>query len=500
MRILFIDIDTLRSDHLGCYGYHRNTSPNLDRLAKSAVRFDNNYVSDAPCLPSRTALWSGRCGFRTGVVGHMGSSADPFNDGSTRGFRDTFDATSWMGAMRKAGFYTVTVSPFGERHAAYEWYAGYREMYNPGKGGNERADEVVPTAIDWLERNRERDNWFLHVNVWDPHTPYRTPLQYGNLFEDDPLPAWMTEEIRQKSWDSFGPHSAQEPMGYETRPAWIEENYPRVPDQLDSMAKLKQWIDGYDMGIWYADMWVGKLLDKVEELGILDELIIIVSSDHSEAQGEFDIWGDHQTADESVCKVPLLIKWPGVTDSISDNLAGRVDKALHYHFDWAATLIEMVGGVVPDNWDGISFAEAFKAGEEKGRDYLVISQGAWAVQRGVRFDYQDEAWLCLRTYHDGHKNLEPVMLFNLTNDPYEQHDLSAVYPELVDKAMRMLTEWQHQMMLRSEVNIDPLMTVLREGGPSHTRYQLPRYIERLQKTGRIQHAERLARLHPAEIA
>ena len=60
MRILFIDIDTLRPDHLGCYGYHRDTSPNIDRLAQDAVRFENNYVSDAPCLPSRTALWSGR--------------------------------------------------------------------------------------------------------------------------------------------------------------------------------------------------------------------------------------------------------------------------------------------------------------------------------------------------------------------------------------------------------------------------------------------------------
>jgi choline-sulfatase len=211
MRVLFIDIDTLRADHLGCYGYHRNTSPNIDRIAEDAVRFENNYVTDAPCLPSRSALWSGRFGFRNGVVGHMGSSADPFNDGCPRGFRDSYDATSWMSSLRRAGLYTVTVSPFGERHSAWEWYAGYREMYNSGKGGLERAEEVMPTAIDWVERNAQKDDWFLHVNVWDPHTPYRTPMEYGNPFEDDPLPAWMTEEMRQKAWDSFGPHSAQEP-------------------------------------------------------------------------------------------------------------------------------------------------------------------------------------------------------------------------------------------------------------------------------------------------
>jgi len=259
------------------------------------------------------------------------------------------------------------------------------------------------------------------------------------------------------------------------------------------MSSLKQWIDGYDTGIWYADLWVGKLMDALEAAGILDETVIVVSSDHSEAQGEFDIWGDHQAADHAVCRVPLLIKWPGLTEG------GRVDEALHYHFDWAATLTELAGGTVPDNWDGISYADAFKAGDESGREFLVLSQGAWAAQRGVRFNHEGAAYICLRTYHDGHKAMDPVMLFNLTDDPYQQTDIAADYPELVDMAMGMLAEWQHEMMLRSESNIDPLMTVLREGGPSHTRYQLPAYLARLRATGRGQHAEKLAELHPDEV-
>jgi hypothetical protein len=121
------------------------------------------------------------------------------------------------------------------------------------------------------------------------------------------------------------------------------------------------------------------------------------------------------------------------------------------------------------------------------------------VQRGIRFDDEGESFICLRTYHDGHKNMEPVMLFNLTDDPYEQVNIAGERPELVDKAMGMLAEWQHEMMLRSETNIDPLMTVLREGGPSHTRYQLPAYLARLRATGRGHHADRLAELHPDEV-
>ncbi len=186
MRILFIDIDTLRPDHLGCYGYHRNTSPNIDSLAQRGVRFDQCYVTDAPCLPSRSALWSGRTGFHTGVINHGGVAADPFIQGPTRGFRDVYDATGLIPTLRRAGLRTVTVSPFGERHSAWWWYAGYNEIYNTGKGGLEIADEVTPSALQWMEQNAAQDNWFLHVNYWDPHTPYRTPAAFGNPFENDP--------------------------------------------------------------------------------------------------------------------------------------------------------------------------------------------------------------------------------------------------------------------------------------------------------------------------
>ena len=68
MRFLYLDIDTLRPDHLGCYGYHRSTSPNIDALAARSAVFENVHASDVPCLPSRTALLTGRFGIHNGVV------------------------------------------------------------------------------------------------------------------------------------------------------------------------------------------------------------------------------------------------------------------------------------------------------------------------------------------------------------------------------------------------------------------------------------------------
>jgi arylsulfatase A-like enzyme len=493
MRILFIDIDTLRPDHLGCYGYHRSTSPNIDRIAAQGVRFDNCYVSDAPCLPSRSGLWSGRTGFHTGIVNHGGVAADPFIEGSTRGFRDVYDRTGWIPMLSRLGLHTVTVSPFAERHSAWWWYAGYKEMYNPGKGGVESAEDVTPLALDWIRRNARKDNWFLHVNYWDPHTPYRAPQSFGNPFASDPLPAWLTEEVRQKCWDGYGPHSAQEPMGFHVDEGCeIAAQNPRVPLQIDSMDAVRRWIDGYDTGVRYADEHVGILLDALAAEGVLDDLVIIISSDHGENLGELNVWGDHQTADNITCRVPLIIRWPGVTDT------PRVDRALHYHFDWAATLVEMLGGTVPANWDGRAFTQAFRAGCDQGREYLVVSQGAWSVQRGVRFNAGGEEYFCLRSYHDGYKMVQPLMLFNLTRDPHEQYELTGCCAEEINYAMRLLSDWEREQMLSSTTNIDPLMTVLREGGAHHTRGCLPGYLQRLRDTGRGHHAGRLEQLHPGE--
>lgn len=487
MRILYIDIDSLRPDHLGCYGYHRNTSPNIDALAERGICFENVYASDAPCLPSRSALWSGRCGFHTGVVNHGGMAGQPFVEGPGRGFRDLFGTTSWMSQLRELGYYTATVSTFGERHSAWHWYAGFNEIYNLGKTGNETADEVTPLALDWIERNGTKDNWFLHVNFWDPHTPYRTPLEFGDPFENDPLPDWYTEDMWRRSWEGYGPHSPQEPHDYGGER--VNHLFPRTPDQIDSMEKVRQWIDGYDVGVNYADEHVGRILNSLADTGILEDTVIMVSADHGENLGELNVWGDHQTADQITCRVPLIVQWPGLTNQ------SRVDSALHYQFDWAATMVELLGGRVPENWDAQPFSTALREEKEHGRPYLVTSQNAWSCQRGIRFDN----YICLRTYHDGYKQLDPIMLFDLENDPHEQVNLTAVRPDLVAKAMQYLADWQYQMALTSPQNVDPMMTVLREGGSFHTRGQLPKYLDHLRNTGRGHHADHLSQKHSDEI-
>jgi len=478
MRVIYFDIDTLRPDHLGCYGYHRNTSPNIDWIASQGARMEECFTPDAPCLPSRSSLFQGRFGIKHGAIGHGGTAADLRREGQPRAFKTDRDLRAWPAVMRETGLRTVSISPFAERHSAWHFYQGFSEMYNPGKSGQERADEVTPIALDWIERNAEEDDWFLHINMWDPHTPYRTPEEFGNPFQEEPVGDWITEEKISRDYNSYGPHSARDVHGWGGPPP-IEG----LPEEIASLADYKRWIDGYDTGIRYADEHVGKVMNALEEKGLLEDTIIIVSSDHGENQGELNVYGDHQTADYITNRVPLIIRWPGKIRS------GLVDECFHYNFDMAATFLDLLGGEIPSGWDGRSFASSLKGGDPEGRDYLVVSQGAWSCQRAVRFD----SYILVRTYHDGFKDFPEVMLFDVEEDPHELEDLSDRKPDAVRKGLGLLELWHGKTMEESRYPTDPMWQVMKEGGPFHVRGNLKSYCERLRETGREEAAEKLQR-------
>ena len=490
MRFLYIDIDTLRADHLGCYGYHRDTSPNIDALAADGIRFENVYASDVPCLPSRTALATGMFGIRNGVVNHGGVAADLRTEGSRRPFIGVLASNSWAAKFYWAGWHTASISSFPFRHSATWWNHGVMEAMNLMRGmGGERADQVLPGALDWLDRRGAADNWFLHLHLWDPHTPYNTAGEYGNPFEGDPVPAWHTEEIRQRHWGGAGPHSAQEPWGF-TPDEWGEPP-PRQPWCADSMEAVKGIFDGYDVGIRYADDAVGAVLNKLDDLGVLDETAVLVSSDHGEAFGELGVYADHQAADEATCHIPSILRWPG--------LEPRVDSGLHYPLDVGATVVDLADIAVPAGWwSGESVKGALTAGEECGREALFLSQGAWSCQRGVRWGDH----LYLRTLHDGyHPHWAPDMLFDVVRDPHEVDDLAGSEPAEVAEAAGMLDGWvEAQLAIALGDRRDPIDVVMEEGGPYHVRGHLPAYLERLRATGRDGWADVLEERHPHDLS
>jgi arylsulfatase A-like enzyme len=487
MRILYLDLDTLRPDHLGCYGYHRNTSPNIDRVASEGIRFENYYCSDAPCLPSRTALMSGRFGIHTGVVNHGGSTADLRVVGPDRGFHDEISTTSLPALLKQAGHHTTFIGGFGERHTTWTFYAGFREIHDTGMNGNESAEDVTPTALDWIERNADKDDWYLHVNYWDAHTPYRAPEEFGNPFEKEPLPGWYSEERIQQDRKKPGPHSAQDiaMYGNSTNP-----KHPRHPGEVRNMAEMRRLIDGYDCGIAHMDQHIGQLLSALEAKGVTDDLAIIISSDHGENMAELGIYAEHATADHITCRIPMIVRWPG-------GVRGHVDDGLHYNLDLLPTLADLLDKPRKEVWDGDSYAATVREGAARGRDYLVVSQCVHVCQRGVRWG----PWMYVRTYHDGFHLFPQEQLFNIEEDPHEDMNLAETRPEICREATWYLCDWHDRMMATRPKGYpaDPLWVTMEEGGPFHAKGELKAYLERLKTSGRGDSVEELVRRHPQEM-
>jgi hypothetical protein len=144
--------------------------------------------------------------------------------------------------------------------------------------------------------------------------------------------------------------------------------------------------------------------------------------------------------------------------------------------------------------DGESFISVLTDGENCGRPHLVVSQCAHVCQRSVRF----EKYLYIRTYHDGYHLFPTEMLFDIEEDPHELRNLAHNRPDLCDKAARLLLNWEQDTMLSGKSDIDPMWTVIREGGPFNASGQLPNYLKRLEATGRSDGAKLLRERHPEE--
>lgn len=498
MRILYIDIDSQRPDHLGCYGYHRNTSPAIDQIASEGIVFDRCYTPDAPCLPSRTAFYSGRFGIQTGVVGHGGTAAQPKIEGPTRGFRDVFDNQGLARQLQRLDYHTAMISPFGQRHAAWHFYAGFNEIHNTGQGGMESAEVVQPVVDRWLDDHAAGDNWYLHINYWDPHTPYRVPAAFGNLFENDPLPEWLTDDVIAENNRKVGPHGAHEIAMYTGRE---DPAFPRHPGTVTDRASLRKMIDGYDMGVRYVDDQIAKIVEKLKADGVYDDTMIIVSADHGENLGEWGIYGEHGTADDFTCRIPLIIKYPGGARGIRNG-------KFHYNLDLAPTFMDLLAGKKQPLWDGESFASAITAGEDVGRDEVTVSQCCHVCQRSVRW----ENWLYTRTYHDGFHLFPQEMLFDLEADPHERNNLAEARPELCREGQWRLSRWHdaqmRKMALTSNDVVDPLWTVVREGGPQHASLAhgqpgiagFESYLKHLESTGRPEGADALRKKYAVPLA
>ncbi|GLH96797.1 sulfatase family protein [Phytohabitans aurantiacus] len=473
MRVIYVDVDTLRADHTTAYGYHRDTTPNLAALAEKSVVFERYYCSDSPCLPSRTALTSGQFGITNGVIGHFGEAAR-FRLDSGHGPHPQRPLLGQR--LQQGGYYTAAVSMFAERHRAYHFLGNFRESIRATDQLNdEQAGEVNAVALDWIRRHAGEDDWYLHLTYWDPHTPYLAPTEYAERAAAlGPAPAWPDQATIEAHAEVYGPRSALD-LHYFVGPR--DSSTPdTMPDAIRDRADFEKLINGFDGAILYWDEHFGHLLRTLEELGIADQTAIIVSADHGEAFGENGQYAEHGLASEPIQRVPLVVYWPGLTDRLPE--AARRDNSLLYHIDLAPTICDLLDIPVPEGWQGTSFADAIRGEEIASREYLVLGHGAHSYQRAVR----TRDHLYIRTFHPGAFRAEWEQCFDVTNDPHLTHDLLPESPELGARMRSLLAEWTWTYTGGPGALPDPMMTTLHIGP---TYYNDPaRYVAHLRATGR----------------
>ncbi len=489
MRVLYIDLDCCRADHLGCNGYHRQTSPNIDAIARDGVSFTNCHCANSPCVPSRASLFLGRFGFNTGIVAHHGTGEelrwrDMYSSSSRDDTRPTLPMHLWMHGMR-----TTTFSCFHHRHNAWWFTAGWQEVQTfTRKRGQETADEVNATFLPWLKAHAKEDNWFAHVHYWDLHSQYRTPVEWVERFREVPGPDWPDQETIDSHQSMYGPRTAVDLYtGYEGgRGGGYARPVEYMPDAIRTEADFKMLIDGYDGSLAYVDHHVGELLETLEGKEVIDETAIIVSSDHGDSFGEHGQYMDHGIANEPVHNIPMVVRWPGVT-------SGSTCDRLVYGMDLAPTLCDLLEIPTPSRWDGCSFAPALRGEEFKGWPYQVWDHGIYTFTRAVRTD----RWLMINVLHPGlYPYDELVMLHDLEQDPHQTQNLADERQDVVSSLTSMLEEWRREQSDKGGMP-DPLEAMVPQG--PFLYYTPERMFERLLRTGRqdavAELKRRLSRYH-----
>lgn len=278
--VVLIAVDTLRADHLGCYGYGLNTSPNIDELASQSIIFDNAYAAGIPTTPSFTALFSGRHPVDTGVLNHPAQALLSLH---TPLLPERF---------KRAGFTTLAcdnlVVTGGGRASwfarGFDYYSGFRFDPRPGQS---RA--IVDSAIHLLSAQGDAP-FFLFVHFWDPHSPYMCEARFSSQHVQ-PLRSSRKgyERVRAQNSDYYDP--------------FLEEMGLAKED-----SDLSTVMARYDGCISQVDEQVGRLLSVLSQRPDWDETVVVLVSDHGEAFGEGGIYFDHAGLYDAVSKIAFILR------------------------------------------------------------------------------------------------------------------------------------------------------------------------------------------------
>jgi len=433
MKIVLIVMDTLRADHLGCYGYCRNTSPRLDALAAEGILFEHALSQTAHTMPTFTTLITGQYPYSHDIV--MTLWAHPDEPDQVLG--DTHPVLAEQ--FRRAGRLTAAFDNLLDFGCVPKWFArGYDFYVNTSPSGKHasqvRGEDINRRLIPWL-RSYAHEDYFLFVHYWDTHQAYNQPEPYRSMHAGGPSP--RRQEIGGR--------------GYLPTWGW-EDRLP--PDRRD-------YLDLYDGEVSYGDACVGALLDALRETGAYDEAWIFFTADHGEDMEEHHAPFEHREPYQSTCLVPLIIK---PADAAGLPRGARIAPMVG-HIDLMPTILEIAGLPAPEGMDGVNLLPLIRGETDHLHEHLFLHGGA-GRQDGVWINPElavtDGRWKLIRRHRvkadptlgrldtagfsappDRKTNTDPLHcivyfnslpqeeLYDLANDPHETTDLAARHPEQV---------------------------------------------------------------------
>lgn len=457
MNIILIVSDTLRRDHLPCYGNSELKTPHLDAFAKRSVVFEDCFPSSFPTVPARSDLMTGRYTFTYLSWGPLPQQE-----------------TTLAGLLSKAGYNTAAVAdtPFLTRRG-YGHDRGFHEfIYVRGQfNGTERdyrhmnravseiegycAPKTFTEAAHWLERHHE-EPFFLYVDTWDPHEPWDPPAYYVKPY----MPDYNGEVVGPTYWD------------------YKEDG---ITDHELDIARAC-----YKGEIAMVDHWFGYLMERVRVLNLLDNTAIIFVSDHGFAFGEHGLfgkrrfrWADDSTFEEGFAKgrtmheqtvhrsplhneviqVPLMVSLPG---QAARRIPGLVTLP-----DLMPTILELAEVEVPDCVQAQSLLPVIQGKTENLRDMLVTSapfEELGQISKTVDDQNRTVMEVSPSTITDGTWDLlysvsgQPVELYRTKEDPGHLNDVSAEHPEVVQQLHAKFVQWLRQVQT-PEKHLNPRLQV-----------------------------------------
>lgn len=390
--ILLFSIDTLRPDHLGCYGYERDTSPTIDRLAGEGVRFSQAISSSSWTLPAHASMLTG---------------LDPVHHGANRfstNSRIAAKADTLAELLWKEGYATAGFTDGGFVSALFGFDRGF-DVYVSGSSNKEAANaknflsENVDKALRWIHSTAGQP-FFLFLHTYAVHLPYAPEPPYDRMFTDPDYTGPCKDEVTQ----------------------WAERTCfaGKAPDTpvLENVKAL------YDGEIRSMDAMFSSFLGRLDDAGVLDNTCIIITSDHGE---EFNEHGRffHKRADlyDELIRVPLIAWCPKrfAGDSTVDEQVSLTDIT--------PTILQLAGAPLPATLDGTSLLAAIH-GHAAPKSDAVVSEvdGSIEKREGVTVAVRTERYKLM-----AQSDSEALRLFDLEEDPGETENLSASHTEVASQ-------------------------------------------------------------------